>query len=177
MQPLATGHAVPGDGGGAPGHRHHQMMVDVLILDPVDLSHRQSGVLGWFELFVFRCRSLDLEGVSSISLLRQIGVIRPRCEARTERVLKDELLHLLVTEMLMAHMLMAIIVITFLASASAGLWRGPGSLKDISTALLVLKHTTAAAASLLLSVLESYLASDNKLSFFIGPRSTGRMSS
>lgn len=177
MQPLATGHTVPGDGGGAPGHRHHQMMVDVLILDPVDLSHRQSGVLGWFELFVFRCRSLDLEGVSSISLLRQIGVIRPRCEARTERVLKDELLHLLVTEMLMAHMMMAIIVITFLAPASAGLWRGPGSLKDISTALLVLKHTTAAAASLLLSVLESYLASDNKLSFFIGPRSTGRMSS
>ena len=31
MQPLATGHTVPGDGGGAPGHRHHQMMVDVLI--------------------------------------------------------------------------------------------------------------------------------------------------
>ena len=66
--------------------------------------------------------------------------------------------------MLMVHMMIAINVITFLAPASAGLWRGPGSLKDISTALLVLEHTAAAAASLLLSVLESYLASDNKLS-------------
>ena len=64
----------------------------------------------------------------------------------------------------MVHMMIAINVITFLAPASAGLWRGPGSLKDISTALLVLEHTAAAAASLLLSVLESYLASDNKLS-------------
>ena len=66
----------------------------------------------------------------------------------------------------MVHMMIAIIVITFLAPASAGLWRGPGSLKDVSTALLVLEHTAAAAAaaSLLLSVLESYLASDNKLS-------------
>ena len=67
--------------------------------------------------------------------------------------------------MLMVHMMIAIIVITFLAPASAGLWRRPGSLKDISTALLVFEHTTAAvAASLLLSVLKSYLASDNKLS-------------
>ena len=66
--------------------------------------------------------------------------------------------------MLMVHMMIAINVITFLAPASAGLWRGPGSLKDISTALLVLEHTAAATASLLLSVLESYLASDNKLS-------------
>ena len=31
MKPLATGHTVPGDGGGAPGHRHHQVMVYVLI--------------------------------------------------------------------------------------------------------------------------------------------------
>ena len=64
--------------------------------------------------------------------------------------------------MLMVHMMIAINVITFLAPASAWLWRGSGSLKDISTALLVMEHT-AAAASLFLSVLESYLASDNKL--------------
>ena len=31
MQPLATGHAVPGDGGGALGHRHHEVVVAVLI--------------------------------------------------------------------------------------------------------------------------------------------------
>ena len=64
----------------------------------------------------------------------------------------------------MIHMMIVTIVITFLAPASAGpLGRGPGGLKHIIAALLSLSDA-AAAASLLLPVLESYFAPDDKLS-------------
>ena len=143
----------------------------------MDLSYsRQSRDLGWQGVFVFGSRSLDLDdGVSFVS-----DVLRPPdagngwllllrwSEARTEgrSVLEDLLLELLVTEVLMVHMMIVIIVITFLAPASeAGpLWRGPASWKHIIVALLALRDAGAAAASLLLSVLESYFAPDYKLS-------------
>lgn len=61
----------------------------------------------------------------------------------------------------MIHMMIATIVITFLAPASAGpLWRGPGRLKHSIAALLSLSDAAAAAASLLLPVLESYFSPD-----------------
>ena len=56
----------------------------------------------------------------------------------------------------MIHMMTQLIVVTFLASASAG------SLELIIPALLALKDV--AASSLLLSVLESYFSPDDKLS-------------
>lgn len=187
MEPLPAGQAVPGAGARALGHRHHHGVMDVLILDPVDLGYsRQSGDLGWQRLFVFGSRRLDLDyGVSSVSDARSPPagtgwlLLLRRSEVRTEGRFVPEylLLQLLVTEVLVIHMMIALIVITFLAPTSGGLmslWpRGPGGEKHSIAALLALRD--AAAASLLLSVLESYFAPDYKLPFFIGRWSTGRM--
>ena len=143
----------------------------------MDLGYsRQSGDLGWQRLFVFGSRRLDLDySVSSVSDARSPPagtgwlLLLRRSEVRTEGrfVLEYLLLQLLVTEALMVHMMIALIVITFLAPPSGGLltlWpRGPGGEKHSIAALLALRDA-AAAASLLLSVLESYFAPDYKLS-------------